>query len=194
MRTTAAWGLLVMGSTIGLAACSDAKATPPPASAPAVTNVAFAAPAPSAVPASSPGSSAAARTTKKAASQAPVIKFTDARKQTREFIGYYRSITLTPEQERIKVEALSALPAPCCAKYTMATCCCPCNLSKAVWGMSAWLITEKGQGVEQVRQAARDWVAFINPNGFSGGACFKGGCKRPNAQDGCGGMDEAELL
>jgi hypothetical protein len=122
------------------------------------------------------------------------IAFTDARAQTKQFIGYYRSIKLTPEQERIKVEALSALAAPCCSKFTLATCCCPCNMSKAVWGMAAWLITEKGQGVEQVRQAATDWLQFINPSGFSGEACSNGGCKRPATHDGCGGMDEADLI
>lgn len=122
------------------------------------------------------------------------IAFADAAAQTKEFIGYYRSIKLTPEQERIKVEALSALAAPCCSKFTLATCCCPCNMSKAVWGMAAWLITEKGQGVEEVRQAAVDWLRFINPQGFSGKACSNGGCMRPTAHDGCGGMDEAHLL
>ena len=122
------------------------------------------------------------------------IAFTDAKAQTKKFIGYYRSIKLTPEQERIKVEALSALAAPCCSKFSMATCCCPCNMSKAVWGMAAWLITEKGQGVEQVRQATTDWLRFINPNGFSGEACSNGGCQRPTAHDGCGGMDEAGLI
>ncbi len=122
------------------------------------------------------------------------LVFTDVRTQAREFIGYYRSIKLTLEQERMKVEALAALPAPCCSEYTMATCCCPCNMAKSVWGMSAWLITEKGYGVEQVRHAAVDWIAFINPDGFSGTACSKGGCRRPFEHDGCGGMNESDLL
>jgi hypothetical protein len=122
------------------------------------------------------------------------LVFADARAQAKEFIGYYRSIKLTLEQERIKVEALAALPAPCCSEYTMATCCCPCNLAKSVWGMSAWLITEQGHGVEQVRQAAKEWIAFINPNGFTGGACSDGGCRRPFEHNGCGGMNGSELL
>jgi hypothetical protein len=122
------------------------------------------------------------------------LVFTDARAQAREFIAHYRSIELTYEQEQIKVQALAALPAPCCSEYTMATCCCPCNMAKSVWGLSAWLITEKGYGVEQVRQAAVDWIEFINPHGFTGTACSKGRCPRPFTHDGCGGMKESDLL
>lgn len=121
------------------------------------------------------------------------LEFTDARSQARQFIEYYRTIQLTPEQERVKVAALAALKAPCCSKFTLATCCCPCNMSKSVWGMAAWLITERGYGVEQVRQAAVDWLEFINPSGFSGTSCFEGGCSRPFEHDGCGGMNEAQI-
>lgn len=193
MRTMTLRALPVVLWTLAVAACGEARAVPPPANeVPAATPAAFAEPAPPS--AHAPEARSEDTGTKRSRPQRSVITFTDARKQTREFIGYFRSIKLTPEQERIKVAALSALPAPCCAKFSLATCCCPCNMSKAVWGMAAWLITEKGQGVEQVREAAVDWLAFINPNGFSGEACFKGGCKRPAAQDGCGGMDEAHLL
>ena len=190
MRTNAALGVLVTVATLGLSACGEARSNVKPASELSAAG----APLAQSVPATVPAHSAIHGDGGKPAAKTSAIKFTDARKQTREFIGYFRSIALTPEQERIKVEALSVLPAPCCSKYSLATCCCPCNMSKAVWGMAAWLITEKGQGVEEVRQAAVDWLAFINPNGFSGQACFNGGCKRPNAHDGCGGMDEAELL
>lgn len=180
MRTHVLASMAVTGLSLIVAGCADAPAAPPQSTAVAVR---------AAEPQVLPVAAAEPR------SKGPrVIEFTDARKQTREFIGYYRTIALTPEQERIKVEALSALAAPCCAKYTLATCCCPCNMSKAVWGMAAWLIVEKGQDVEQVRQAASEWIKFINPNGFSGEACFKGGCKRPTQHDGCGGMDESELL
>jgi hypothetical protein len=193
MRTTTLGAAPALVWTLALTACSDAKAVSPPVTnAPAaVTASAVESAQPSAGAAARPDNAAAAKPTRPRAS---IIAFTDAHKQTREFIGYYRSIKLTPEQERIKVAALSALPAPCCAKFTLATCCCPCNMSKAVWGMAAWLITEKGQSVEQVRQAAVDWLAFINPNGFSGEACLKGGCNRPAAHDGCGGMNETHLL
>jgi hypothetical protein len=143
------------------------------------------------LPAAGPGVAAQVETKKPAG---PGLVFTDARTQAKEFIAYYRSIKLTPEQERIKVEALAALRAPCCSEYTLATCCCPCNMSKSVWGMSAWLITEKGSGVAEVRQAAVDWVAFINPNGFTGDTCPTGGCNRPFEHNGCGGMKEFDLL
>ena len=50
------------------------------------------------------------------------IKFYDAKLQAKEFIAYYNSIILTPEQEKIKSEALSAIPAPCCSNYSILTC------------------------------------------------------------------------
>jgi hypothetical protein len=120
--------------------------------------------------------------------------FTGAREQTEQFIRDYETIALTPEQERIKVEALSKIPAPCCADNPLATCCCPCNLAKAAWGMAARLITEHGYGVEEVRQAAVDWLAVANPGGFTGNACYSGGCGRPIHQNGCGGMDARHVL
>lgn len=189
MRTPFSWTWVAVGLGLFAAACTETHHTPPPPSA---------APPPAAVSSTPPAPDHAHSTASVAAvaatGRSSVLQFTDAARQTKEFIGYYRSIKLTPEQERVKVEALSALAAPCCSKFTLATCCCPCNMSKAVWGMAAWLITEKGHGVEQVRQAAVDWLAFINPNGFSGEACSKGHCNRPTAHDGCGGMNEAELL
>jgi len=120
--------------------------------------------------------------------------FTGTREETERFIEYFRSIALTPEQERIKVEALTAIPAPCCAENPLATCCCPCNMAKAAWGLSAWLITEKGFGVEQIREATRAWLAAANPDGFSGDACYRGGCARAMRHNGCGGMNESEVL
>lgn len=116
--------------------------------------------------------------------------FTGAPEDVRTLIGHYHTIRLTPDQEKLKVEALSALPAPCCSRYSLATCCCPCNMAKAAWGLAAWLITEKGYGVEQVRQAETDWLERVNPAGFSGNACFNGGCSRAMHDDGCGGMKE----
>ena len=108
----------------------------------------------------------------------------------RTLIGYYHKIRLSREQERLKVEALSALPAPCCSRYSLATCCCRCNMAKAAWGLAAWLIVEKGFGLDQVRQAETDWLKRVNPSGFSGNACFNGGCSRPMHDDGCGGMKD----
>lgn len=129
-----------------------------------------------------------------AASGVALPAFSGTREETTRFIEYFRNIPLTPEQERTKVEALTAIPAPCCAENPLSTCCCPCNMAKAAWGLSAWLITEKGFGAEQVREATRAWLAATNPGGFSGDACHSGGCARKISQNGCGGMKEAEVL
>lgn len=124
----------------------------------------------------------------------PGIEFTDAKKQTEEFIGYYTSIELTPEQEAIKKEALTAIPAPCCSNNTAYTCCCPCNMAKSYWGLSAYLITEQGADAAAVKGAVNEWIAFINPEGFSGDVCYSaGGCMRSFKQNGCGGMRETQV-
>lgn len=122
------------------------------------------------------------------------VTFSGTREETERFIAYYKSIRLTPEQERVKVEALASIPAPCCSNNPLATCCCPCNMAKAAWGLSAWLIGEKSYDAAQVRQAAKDWLAAANPGGFSGDACDKGGCSRPIRENGCGGMNDAQVL
>ena len=122
------------------------------------------------------------------------VMFTGKRDETERFIAYYQSIRLSPEQERVKVEALASIPAPCCSENPLATCCCPCNMAKAAWGLSAWLISEKSYDVGQVRQAAKDWLAAANPGGFSGDACSNGGCGRPIRENGCGGMDQRQVL
>ena len=120
----------------------------------------------------------------------PPMKFDDVRKQSAEFIGYWKSIQLTPEQEAVKKAALTALPAPCCKDNTAYTCCCPCNLSKATWGLSNYLIAKRGYDAEQVKAAVVDWTSFVNPAGFSGKGCYTGMCAKPWAQGGCGGMKE----
>jgi len=117
------------------------------------------------------------------------LAFTDAKAQTEEFIGYYGSIDLDDTQEAIKKAALEPLPAPCCSDNSAYTCCCPCNLSKTIWGLSAYLITEEGANAETVRERVQEWIAFVNPDGFSGNVCTTaGGCPRPFAKNGCGGM------
>jgi hypothetical protein len=116
------------------------------------------------------------------------ITFQDVPTQTKQFIAWNESIQLTPAQEAIRVEALSAIPAPCCSDNSAATCCCPCNMAKSVWGLSKHLITEKGAGVTEVRKAAQDWFTFINPKGFSGDVCYIGGCGNAFHENGCGGM------
>jgi hypothetical protein len=118
------------------------------------------------------------------------MKFFDAPSQAAEFIGYSRSVTLTPAQQKVREKS-----APCCKEFPLATCCCPCNLAKSAWGLSNYLIARKGATAADVKEAVGGWLAFVNPNGFSGDACNSaGGCARRFAHNGCGGMDERNLL
>jgi hypothetical protein len=123
------------------------------------------------------------------------MKFFDVPSQTAEFIGYSRSVTLTPAQQKVREKALSTMAAPCCEEFPLATCCCPCNLAKSAWGLANHLIARKGASADEVKVAVGGWLAFVNPNGFSGDACSSaGGCARRFAHNGCGGMDERNLL
>ncbi|HYV41820.1 MAG TPA: hypothetical protein VEO02_08545 [Thermoanaerobaculia bacterium] len=122
------------------------------------------------------------------------LVFRNVRSQTEQFIDYDSAIRLTPTQERIKAEALDSIPAPCCKKFSMKTCCCPCNLAKSAWGLSNYLIAKKGYGAPEVRSAVVGWLAFTNQKGFTGDACFTGGCKRPFAENGCAGMDATHVI
>ena len=47
---------------------------------------------------------------------------------------------------------------------------------------------------ERVRSAVAEWHRSINPGGFTGDACFTGGCSRAFANNGCGGMEEGRLV
>ena len=122
------------------------------------------------------------------------IEFTDLKGQMKEFIGYYRAIELTPEQEAVKKAALDTRPAVCCSDYTAYTCCCDCNLSKSLWGLANYLIAKKGMDADQVARVTADWMKFTNPNGYSGNACYTGGCARSPRANGCGGMEEGDLV
>ena len=123
------------------------------------------------------------------------VRFFDAPSQAAEFIGYNRSITLTPEQKKVREKALAAIPAACCDKFSQATCCCPCNLAKSVWGLSNYLIARQNSTVPELQTAVRGWLKFVNAKGFSGDACdTPGGCGREFSHGGCGGMDERNLL
>jgi hypothetical protein len=123
------------------------------------------------------------------------IKFFDAPSQAAEFIGYSRSVALTPAQQKVREKALRAMAAPCCKEFPLATCCCPCNLAKSAWGLANFLIARKSATSDQVRDAVGGWLAFVNPNGFSGDVCNSaGGCARRFSHNGCGGMDERNLL
>lgn len=120
--------------------------------------------------------------------------FTGSPAEVRQLVAYYKTIRLTPEQEAVRVAALSALPAPCCSNFSAATCCCECNMARATWGLAKHLIAEQGYGVEEVRQAVQEWHRTVSPDGFSGRACFTGGCGRAFRHDGCGGMVDGELI
>jgi hypothetical protein len=123
------------------------------------------------------------------------LVFGDVKAQTQQFIEYERTIELTPAQEAVKKEALSQIPAPCCSDNTAYTCCCPCNMAKAIWGMSAYLITEKGADAAMVRKKTEEWVKLINPDGFPGDTCYtSGGCGKAFAHGGCGGMNAERLV
>ena len=125
---------------------------------------------------------------------APPIEFTDVEEQTREFIAYNSSIKLTPGQELVKRQALSQIPAPCCSDNSAYTCCCPCNMAKTWWGLANHLIANEGYGANEVQAAVDGWIDFIGPKGFSGNACYKGGCSRPFHRNGCGGMSEKQIV
>ncbi len=124
---------------------------------------------------------------------AAAFSFTDARQQAAAFISYDHSITLTSEQQKVMDTALSSIPAPCCDRYSIATCCCPCNLARSTWGLAKLLITRDQASAAQVKSAALDWLQFINPDGYTGDACFTKGCERPFERNGCGGMRENHI-
>ena len=122
------------------------------------------------------------------------VSFHDVESQTRQFFEYEKGIQLTAVQEAVKKEALIAIPAPCCSDNTAYTCCCPCNLARSIWGLSNHLIAKEGADVATVRAKVQEWVAFVNPDGYSGDVCYvNGGCNRPFHQNGCGGMSPEQL-
>ena len=126
--------------------------------------------------------------------RAPGAAFHDLKSQTEVFISYSRDISLAPEEVSIRDNALSSIPAPCCDSYSAATCCCVCNLARSIWGLSNYLIHEEGYSAGHVTESVMEWLSFTNPKGFSGNACFNGGCGRPFYRDGCGGMEEGKLI
>ena len=77
---------------------------------------------------------------------------------TQQFIDWYNVIDLTSAQRALRDGALRPLVAPCCDEYPMTTCCCECNLSRSVWGLSAYLIRDKGY---------TRWIHFRRPS-YSG--------------------------
>lgn len=121
-------------------------------------------------------------------------EYEGSREQVLELMGYYRSIELTAEQEAVRRQALDSMPAPCCNNFSAATCCCECNLSRSIWGLSKLLITEHQANAEQVRAAVEGWIAALNPTGYEGDTCSTGRCNLPFKHDGCGGMQEHRLM
>jgi hypothetical protein len=121
-------------------------------------------------------------------------RFDGSHAETQQFLEYWHQIQLTPEQEAVRQEALGSIPAPCCANFSAATCCCECNLARATWGLSKHLIAEEGLGAEEVRDAVQEWYRTVNPDGFTGDACFTGGCGRAIHDNGCGGMKDGQLV
>ncbi|MEO8382558.1 MAG: hypothetical protein ABI779_23055 [Acidobacteriota bacterium] len=120
--------------------------------------------------------------------------FRDPKAQAREFVGYYHTIALTPEQEAIKKAALVPMPAACCRESSAYACCCPCNLSKTVWGLSNVAISKYGANAKDVQQVVQSWLGYVNPaNGFTGDSCYRGGCSNPAHRGGCAGMEESKL-
>lgn len=128
-------------------------------------------------------------------SRSKAVKFFDAPSQAAEFIGYSRSIRLTESQVKIWDTALGSMAAPCCKDFALSTCCCPCNLAKSCWGLANFLIARRGATAEEVRESVHGWLNFVNSAGFSGDVCASaGGCARRFSHNGCGGMDERNLL
>ena len=123
------------------------------------------------------------------------LTFHDAESQTHEFIAWEQEIQLTAAQESVKKTALESIPAACCGDNSAYTCCCPCNLSRSVWGLSHHLIAEKNYSANQVREKVQEWIAFVNPEGFSGQVCYtRGGCQRSFEDGGCGGMNPNQVV
>ncbi len=129
-----------------------------------------------------------------AASDEATMEFTDVREQTLDSHRYSDEIDLTPEQQTVFEAALDELPAPCCSDRSALTCCCECNMARSWWGLSKHLIVDEGYDAEQVRAAVEEWFVFINPDGFSGDACYTGGCFRTFAHNGCGGMNREQVV
>jgi hypothetical protein len=121
------------------------------------------------------------------------IVFSDVRAQTRQFMEWERTIQLTPEQESLKKAALGSIPAPCCSDNSAYTCCCPCNVSRTIWGLTNYMISEQEAGVDKIQAKVKEWVRFVNPAGYSGDTCYTGGCPRPFKNNGCGGMKQDQV-
>ena len=122
------------------------------------------------------------------------IVFDDVKARTQQFMEWEKTIRLTPEQEAVKKAALTAMPAPCCDDNSAYTCCCSCNVSRTIWGLSNYMIAEQGADAKMVQAKVNEWITFVNPNGFSGRTCYTRGCGRAFKHDGCGGMRRSQVV
>ncbi|MEM7583356.1 MAG: hypothetical protein AAF560_08255 [Acidobacteriota bacterium] len=121
-------------------------------------------------------------------------EFKGDRAEVQKLMDHYEAIRLTPEQEKIRREALGPIPAACCNEFSMATCCCECNLSRSLWGLSKYLIVEKQADAKQVRDSVTAWIEVLNPDGYEGNTCQTGRCNLPFDKGGCGGMNKHRLI
>lgn len=119
--------------------------------------------------------------------------FDGTREETQRFMDMNRDITLTSDQEAVRLEALSQLPAPCCGEFSAATCCCECNIARAIWGLSKSLIVEGAEAAE-VKEDVQAWLKAVNSSGYTGEACSLGKCSKSPKEGGCGGMEEDNLI
>jgi hypothetical protein len=122
------------------------------------------------------------------------LLFSDLKRQTNQFMEWERTIRLTPEQESFKKAALTQIAAPCCADNSAYTCCCSCNISRTIWGLSNYLIARQSADVITVRTKVVEWIKFLNPTGYSGRACYTRGCAKAFKHDGCGGMRRDQVV
>jgi hypothetical protein len=116
-----------------------------------------------------------------------------SRAEVLEHMQYGKAHDLTDAQEALRVAGLDGLTAPCCKDFSAATCCCPCNLAKALWGMTKKMIIEDEATAEEINVAAAGWLENISAKEFTGDACFTGGCGRNMRNNGCGGMAESDV-
>lgn len=80
-----------------------------------------------------------------------------------------------------------------------------------MWGLSSYLIVEKGYRAGEVKESALEWLQFIFPDYYvyeelvnlgtdpaafgleNDSACYSGRCELPFREGGCGGMGKLEL-
>lgn len=183
---------LCLGAAASRAA-SDRSAAETAAPVPAHAHQhAAAAGAKATAPASQPRANAGATTKAKPGSTAAA--FTGDRAETERLLAFDKSIQLTAAQEKVRLEALTPMAAPCCKQFSAATCCCRCNMMRARDGLAKHLIADLGFDANTVRAQVAAWHQAINPDGFTGDSCSTGHCGHAFADNGCGGMADGQLV